>query len=347
MYRIENQEFLYAFFVILIFIAVYWRYNVWRKKSLKNLGQAELIQRMTPENSKIRRGFKFSLLLLAAVFFVLGLLNPQIGAKLEKVQRKGVDIMVALDVSNSMLAQDIRPDRLTQAKYAISKMIEEMVSDRIGLIVFAGKAYKQLPITTDYAAAKMFLETVNTNIIPTQGTNIGAAIEMAATSFNSEEKTKNKVIIVITDGEDHEQNAIVQAEEAAKNNIIVHTIGMGMPEGAPIPIVSGEKIVDYKKDSEGNTVISKLNEVNLEKIAAAGNGIYVRSTNSRNGLKRISQEIDKMQKKEFESKVFSDYQGRYYYFFAIALVLMIFELLISEKRSKWVQKINLFNEEKR
>lgn len=345
MYRLEKPIFLYAFLLIIVFIALYVLMINWREKSLNKFGNQQVIQQLMPDFSVYRGLLKFILISLAFAFLIGGLINPQIGSKLEKVERKGVDIMLALDVSNSMLAEDIRPNRLTRSKYAISKMIDDMVNDRIGIVIFAGRAYKQLPITLDYAAAKMFLETVGPSMVPTQGTNIADAIDLASTSFNMEEDTKNKVIIIITDGENHEANAIEAAKVAAEKGIVIHTIGMGLPQGAPIPIMSGNTITGYKKKNDGSTIISKLDEQTLQQIAAIGKGTYIRASNAHAGLKTIMQEIDKMEKKEFESKMFSDYEDRYYYFIAIALLLLIVEVMIFERRSKWVRKLNLFGEE--
>lgn len=345
MYRLERPLFLYALLFLILFIGLYMLMIKWRGRSFKKFGDQGVIQQLMPDYSVTRGVIKFVLVALAFVFIIWGLINPQIGSKLEKVERKGVDIMLALDVSNSMLAEDIRPNRLVRSKYAISKMIDEMINDRLGIVIFAGKAYKQLPITTDYAAAKMFLETVGPSMVPTQGTNIADAIDLAATSFNLEEETKNKVIIAITDGENHEPNAIEAAKKAAEKGIVIHTIGMGLPQGAPIPIVRGNAVVGYKKKNDGSTIISKLDEATLQQIASIGNGTYVRATNARAGLKTIMSEIDKMEKKEFESKMFSDYEDRYYYFIAAALFLLIIEVLIFERRSKWIRKMNLFGEE--
>jgi Ca-activated chloride channel family protein len=343
MYRLEHPGFLYALLLIPVFILIYIFILRWRRKAVNKFGDRQVVNRLMPETSIARKSFKFFLVMLAFAFLVFGMANPQIGSKLEKVERKGVDIVIALDVSNSMLARDIRPNRLVRAKYAISKMIDKMVNDRIGLVIFAGKAYKQLPITTDYAAAKMFLETVNTDMVPTQGTSIGSAIELSTTSFNLEEETKNKVIIVITDGENHEDNALQAAKTAAEKGIVIHTIGMGLPQGAPIPIMRGDQVVGYKQNNSGQTVVSKLNEQMLKELASIGNGAYVRATNARAGLKTIMNEIDKMEKKKFETKMFADYEDRFYYFIAAALLLMIIEVLLFEKKSKWIQKLNLFN----
>jgi Ca-activated chloride channel family protein len=279
--------------------------------------------------------------MLAYTMLVFGLANPQIGSKLVEGERKGIDIMVALDVSNSMLAQDIEPNRLERAKQAISKLIDKLGNDRIGMIVFAGNAYVQLPITTDHAAAKMFLSTISTNVVPTQGTAIGEAIELSEKSFDNE--THSRVIIVITDGENHEDDAVKIAEGAAEKNISVYTIGMGLPQGSPIPEIDKYgRQTGFKKDRDGNTVVTKLNEDMLQQIAAAGNGIYVRANNTQAGLSKVFEEVNKLEKTEFESKIFSDYEDRFQYFIALSILFLLFELLIFERKSKLLSKIELF-----
>ncbi len=301
-----------------------------------------VINRLIPDFSKEKSILKFIFLIIAYVFLIIGLANPQIGSKLVKGERKGIDIMIALDVSNSMLAEDIQPNRLEKAKQAISKLIDKLKNDRIGIIVFAGKAYTQLPITSDYAAAKMFLSTIDPTIVPVQGTAISEAIRLATKSFNDE--NHNKAIIIITDGEDHEGQAIEETKQAVDVGISVFTIGMGLPDGSPIPLYNGNKRLGYKKDNNGNTVVTKLNESILQQIASEGNGIYVRANNTSAGLRTIFQKINKIEKKEYESRVFSDFESRFQYFIGISIILLIIELLIVERKSKWSGKIKLFQE---
>jgi len=272
---------------------------------------------------------------------IIGMVNPQIGSKLEEIKRKGVDLVIALDVSNSMMVEDIKPNRLARAKMAINRLIDRLEGDRLGLIVFAGKAFTQLPITHDHAAAKMFLQSISTNSVDVQGTAIGAAINQSIASFE-ENNLKNKAIIIISDGENHEDDPVSAAQIAAKNNIVIHTIGMGSPDGAPIPIYNGTKMLGFKKDNEGNTVVSKLDEPSLRRIASIGNGSYTRATNIDIGLDKIFDGIKNMEKKEYDSKVFSNYESRFQYFIGIAILLLIIELFILDKKSKWLNKIKLF-----
>ena len=279
-----------------------------------------------PEYSNGKLILKFILVLFSYTFLVIAIAGPQTGSRLEEVKRKGIDLMIALDVSNSMLAEDIKPDRLERSKQAISRLIDKLEGDRIGIVVFAGKAYMQLPITSDYGAAKMFLSTINTDIITIQGTVIADAIEMASSSFG--ESKRNKAIAIITDGEDHEGNVLEQAEVAAKKGIRIYTIGMGSPDGAPIPIYSGNIRTGYKKDREGTTIISRLDETLLQRIASVGNGIYVRANNSETGLQKIFEEINKMEKSEIENRQFSDYENRFQYFLALCLIFLVLELVV-------------------
>ena len=340
-FRFENTEYLYALLLIptLIFLFIWLMY--WRKLALKRYGEWSMVQRLIPAISSNRMIFKFALIMFGYALLIIGIANPQTGSKLVEGERKGIDIMIALDVSNSMLAEDIQPNRLERAKQSISKLIDKLGNDRVGIIVFAGNAYMQLPITTDYSAAKMFLTTINTKIVPTQGTAIGEAIDMAIESFDNE--THSRAIIVITDGENHEDEPIESAKNAVDQGINVYTIGMGLPEGAPIPEYNQyNRRTGYKKDRQGSTVVTKLNESMLQQIASAGKGVYVRANNSSAGLKTVFDEINKLEKTEFESKMFSDYEDRFQYFIALSLLFIILELFIFERKSKWLSKINLF-----
>ncbi|OQX79743.1 MAG: hypothetical protein B6D61_03050 [Bacteroidetes bacterium 4484_249] len=341
MFRFEHTDFLYALLLIPALTALFIWVLIWKKKALGRYGDWGILQRLLPGISRSRVVVKFILLMIAYTFLIIGIANPQIGSKLIEGERKGIDIMIALDVSNSMLAEDIKPNRLTRAKQAISKLIDKLGNDRIGIVVFAGNAYIQLPITTDYSAAKMFLTTINTRIVPTQGTAIGKAIEMAAGSFDDE--THSRAIIIITDGENHEDDAIKAAKKAAENNIKVFTVGMGLPDGAPIPAYDKyNRKTGYKKDRQGTTVVTKLNEPALQQIASAGKGSYVRANNTQSGLKKVFEEINKLEKTEFESKMFSDYEDRFQYFIAVSLIFLLIELLIFERKNKWLSKFDLF-----
>jgi len=341
MFRFAHIEFLWGLLIIPLLALFFIWARFARKRALKRFGTLQTITELMPFVSKNRPVFKFLLLMLALAFFIVGAARPQFGSKLKKVQREGIELIIALDVSNSMMAEDIQPNRLERAKRAISRMIDRMKDDKIGLIVFAGEAYTQLPITSDYNSAKLFLEAVNTQIVPRQGTAIGSAINMALRSFTPAGNA-NKAVVVITDGENHEDDPVTAAQEAAKNGIIVHTIGMGLPQGSPIPVLRNGQ-TDYLRDNDGNVVVTKLDETTLEEISAAGNGIYVRANNAQVGLNALFDEINKMEKEEMETLVYSEYDDQFQYFFAIGLLLLLLEFVILERKNRHLMKVNLFS----
>jgi len=314
---------------------------IWRKNALSRYGDWQVISQLMPEFSMIKIILKFILLMVSITFLTFALVDPQTGSKLEKIKRKGIDLIIALDVSNSMLAEDLRPNRLERAKQAISRLIDQLEGDRIGIIIFAGKAYTQLPITTDYAAAKMFTSTININMIPTQGTAIADAVELAATSFG--DTKHNRAIIIITDGEDFQGGVLEQTDAAVKKGITIYTIGMGLPEGAPIPVYNGNFRTGYKKDQQGNVIMTKLDETLLQRIASLGNGMYIRASNSEAGLNKIFDDINKIEKTEIESKQYSDYEDRFQYFISLALILLIIDLFVFERKTQWMKKVKPFN----
>jgi Ca-activated chloride channel family protein len=287
--------------------------------------------------SKSKPHWKFFLLSLAFVFLIFGAAGPQFGSKLEEVKREGIEVIIALDVSNSMLAEDIKPNRLERAKLTIERLIELMEDDKVGLVVFAGDAYVQVPITSDYISAKMFLEGINTKMVSKQGTAIGSAIELASKSFSPQSEA-SKVIIVITDGENHEGNAIEMAEKANENGIKIYTIGLGSPQGVPIPVTAGQNV--FRKDNDGNVIISKLDESTLNKIAASADGKYYNA----NSFNQIFAELDNLKTEEFETRVYTEYENRFQYLLAAGLLLLLIEIFILERKSPWVSRLNLFNE---
>jgi Ca-activated chloride channel family protein len=345
MIQIENNYFLLALILIPLFIIVYWVMNRWKKNALNAYGDLTVIEQLYPAVSKTKRIWKFILFNSAFLLLIIGIVNPQVGTKLEEVKHKGADLMICMDVSNSMKAEDLIPNRLEKAKLAVAKLIDKLNGDRIGIIVFAGEAYVQLPITTDYAAAKLFLESVNTDMVSSQGTAIGKAIGMAVESFGKDEG-KNKAIFIMTDGENHEDDAIASAKAAVEKGITVHTIGMGSPNGSPIPLYRGNTNIGFRKDKDGNTVITKLNELMLQEISAAGNGVYVRASNSDVGLNNLLDAIEKLEKKEYESKLYGDFEDRFQWFIAPSLLLFLIEMLITERKSKLFSGINLFGDKK-
>jgi len=327
MFRLEHQNILYALFGVPIFLFLfYWMHNK-RVKTMKKIGDLELVKKLVPTRELWRVRLKSVIFILAYIFLIVALANPQLGSRMQDVKAKGAELIIALDVSNSMLAEDISPNRLEKAKREIHQLINQLKSDRLGLIIFAGRAYTQLPLTTDYAAAKMFLKSVKPGIVPTQGTAIGEAISLATSSF-SEDQSKNKAIIIITDGENHEDDAIKLAEEASNKGIIVHTIGMGNQKGVPIPIYGPTGKKDFRKDREGNVVVTKLNEQMLQEVASNGDGVYVRAGNSGTGLKLLYDKINGMEKGEFESRQFADYDDYFQPFLLTALLLLFIDLFL-------------------
>jgi Ca-activated chloride channel family protein len=316
-------------------------YFVSRRNKLKRMGEAKLIKELIPYSSSRKRIIKAILFLTGFSSLILALCNLQTGSKLTEVKREGADIMVCIDVSNSMLAQDLLPNRLTRAKYALEKMIDLLEGDRLGLVIFAGEAYVQLPITTDYSAAKLFLDAIGPGMVPVQGTNMADAINKASESFSTDEG-KNKAIILITDGENHEPEAIEAADEAAKKGIMINTIGIGSLNGVPIPMIENGVVKGYRKDKDGQTVVTKINAELLKTIAAKGNGVYVQASQADVGLSAVQDKINELDKTQLESKMYTDYEDQFQWFLALALVLFFIEFLISERVSEWFKKINLF-----
>jgi Ca-activated chloride channel family protein len=275
---------------------------------------------------------------------VLGLVNPKIGTKLETVKREGVDIVFAIDVSKSMLAEDIAPNRLEKAKRLVSEIINQLASDRIGIIAYAGQAFPQLPITTDYGAAKMFLQSMNTDMLSSQGTAINEAIELASTYFDDEEQT-NRVLFIVSDGEDHSEGSTIDAVElAVEEGIRIFTIGVGKTKGSPIPIKRNGIVESLKKDSQGEVVITKLNEDILEEIADEGNGEYVNGSNTEDAVDFIKEQLNQMDKKEFEAKQFAEYKDQFQWFLGIGLLFLFLEVFLLDRKTQWLKKMNLFNE---
>jgi Ca-activated chloride channel family protein len=283
---------------------------------------------------------KFFIRLTAFIFAVLLISRPQFGSKLEEVKREGVEVIIALDVSNSMLAEDIQPDRLTRAKQALTRLIDNLDNDKIGLIVFAGDAYTQIPITTDYISAKMFLSAISPDMVPKQGTAIGSAIDLGMRSFSPGEG-KSKAMIIITDGENHEDDPVAMAEEASKAGIVIHTIGIGSTDGVPVPIIMNGRR-DYLKDSDGNTVITRLDEVILKKTAVAGGGNYIRASNTNLGLDEVFGDIKKMKTQELQSTMYTEYNDQFQIFAAIGLFLLLFDFIIMERKNRRLANIRLF-----
>ncbi len=340
LFRFANPEFLYFLLILPVLAGLFIVNRVRSRNAMRKLGDTALISRLMPELSGTRPVLKFILVLAGISAIIIVIARPQYGSKLEEVRKQGVEVIIALDVSNSMLAEDIQPDRLTRAKQAISRLVDNLSNDKIGLIVFAGDAYTQIPITTDYISAKMFLSTIGPDMVPKQGTAIGAAIKLAAKSFTPGEG-KSRAIIIITDGENHEDDPLAEAEEAAKAGIVIHAIGIGSSEGVPIPVSTGGR-KDYLKDQDGTTVITRLDEEILKKIAVTGGGNYIRASSSSIGLDEIFSDIRKMDQSELESSVYTEYNDQFQIFAALALILLVIEIIIMERKNRKLQNVRLF-----
>ena len=323
-----NYKFLYLLLLVPLFLLGYGLLRHLREKRVKAFGDPALVEALMPSWSRSKGWVKAVLFSLGFVFFVLGLARPRTGAKLAERTTKGAEIIVALDVSNSMLAQDYSPNRLERAKLAIARLTERLQDDRIGLVIFAGTSFVQLPVTTDYVSAKMFLGSIDTGSIPVQGTAIGDAIRLCIKSFSAQSE-KSRVIIVISDGENHEDDPVAAAKQAAELGIKVYTIGVGSSEGQPIPVQNG-----LLRDKEGNIVVTRLDEDTLRKVAQAGGGAYIHAGGEEFGLNPIIQDIRAMEDEEFGSVVFEEYDEQYMYFFGVALLLFVLEMLVGERKPR-------------
>lgn len=345
MIRFAHPEYIYLLALLPALVVAYWLASRARRKALERFGEELIMERLAESASKRKRLLKFSVIFISLSCVIVGLANPEIGTRLQEVKQEGVDIFVALDVSLSMKAEDIKPNRLEKAKLEIRNLIDRLAGDRLGLIVFAGEAYTQFPLTTDYSAANLFLDAVDVDVVPVPGTAIGSAIKRAMESFDFKDPT-TKVIVIVTDGENTEGDAFEAAEDASKKNVLLYTIGMGSPSGTPIPIynASGQQ-VDFKRDRNGNIVVTKLDEASLERIATIGNGKYFRGTNAQDELNEIYKNISTLQKREFGVKQFTDYEDRFQYFLGAGIILLIAEFLISEKKLKWLAKWNPLRKE--
>lgn len=326
MFRFEHIEYLWLLTALIPLTLLFILFQRWRKKAVKAFGKPVLVAQLIPDLSNTSHVVKFVLLTLAYTFIVLGCANPQIGTKQEKVKRQGIDVIIAMDVSTSMLSEDVKPNRLLRAKNFVSNFIDELNNDRLGMIVFAGRAYLQMPLTVDYSASRMYLKTINTNLIPTQGTNIAEAVELARKSF-VEGDTKHKALVIITDGEDNEGGAEEAISDAVKEGIKVFTFGVGTDNGGPIPQGS-----DYKRDEEGNIVLSKMNQDMLRDLASKGNGKYFQLGSGKDEIEAIFKELGRIGTKEFEEMVFTDFDDQFQWCLVIAALLLLAEWWISERK---------------
>ena len=324
-----EPKYLMLLLLIPVFFVIQALVLKFRAKRIRRFGDQALVEKLMPSYSKAKVWLRLSLFAIAFMFFILGISRPQMGAILKEHKTRGAEVMVVLDVSNSMLAQDYSPDRLERAKLAISRMVDKLRDDRIGLIVFAGNSFVQLPITTDYVSAKMFLSSISTESVPIQGTAMGEAISTALRSFSAQ-SDKSRAIIVITDGENHEDDPVAAARQAAELGVRVFTIGVGSPQGTMIPMGDGE----YLEDRDGNPVVTRLDDKVLQEVADAGKGLYVHAGNREFGLDPVIEEISRMDDEEYNSIVFEEYDELYMYFLAVAFFFLVLEMLIGDRRSK-------------
>jgi len=329
--------------VMLVGYLLYWRH---RKKALEKLGDPVLLENLMPEASRTAHHWKFAFLFTGTVLLIIAASGPRVGSKLEEVEQKGREIIIALDVSNSMLAEDVKPSRLERSKQMINRLVDRMSNDKVGLIVFAGDAYTQIPITDDYPSVKMFLSGAGPDMVSKQGTAIGSAIKLAVRSFSTiaegtepGESVPSQAIVVITDGENHEDDAVGEATKASEQGIRVYTVGLGDPNGVPIPVSPGSALT--RKDKQGQVVVSKLNEKLLVEIARAGNGAYI----SGDRINSLIDELDELERKELQSRVFSEFAERFQYFAGFALLFLLLEFFIRSRKNAMIQKLNLFKNE--
>ncbi len=343
MFRFDNPEYLYLLLLIPFLLGMRYYTYLREKKRWRQLGEKEILKDLTPEYSAGRKKLKYVLTLCMFVLGVLLVARPQFGSKIENVKRKGVEVIVAMDVSNSMLAADVSPNRLQKSKRIVAQLIDGMENDKVGLIVFAGKAYMQIPITSDYVSAKLFMNDISPSIVPMQGTAIGDAIDLATRSFGEsdedEERKVGRAIIVITDGENFEDDALAAAARAAKKDILVHVVGVGSVEGAPIP---QDGMLSFKKNIDGETVITRLNEQMCGAIAREGKGIYVQADNSNNAERVIGKAVDAMSKSDVVSKVYTQYDEQFQWVAFLLIILALAEIVISERKNDWIRRWNLF-----
>ena len=316
---------------------------LWKRKTKRLYASAELLKRLSPDQSRFKAVLKLVVLAMAVVCFCIALVNPKVGTKLETVTREGVDIVFAIDVSKSMLAEDVAPNRLEKAQQLTAQIINNLVSDRVGIIAYAGKAVPQLPITTDYAAAKMFLQNMNTDMLSSQGTAIDEAIQLSRAYFNDAEQT-NRVLVIISDGEDHKDLNLDVAKAAAKEGIKIFTIGVGSEKGGPIPLKRNGVVIRYKKNQKDETVITKLNPNTLTAIAKEANGLFIQGQNTKQVTEKIAEILNKLEKKEFEAKEFSEFKDQFQWLLGLGLFFLILDVLFLERKTAWLKRLNLFNE---
>jgi len=343
--ELDEKKYLYLLFILPI-LAVIFLYNLyWKRKKQREFGDIELIKQLTPEKSVFKSVLKFVVLVLAFACLIIALVNPKIGTKTETVKREGIDIVFAVDVSKSMLAEDIAPNRLDKTKQIISQVINELGNDRIGVVAYAGSAFPVLPLTTDYGVAKMFVQSMNPGMVSSQGTSLEDAIKMSESYFDKESKT-SKLVILISDGEDHSEGAKYTAEEATKAGLKILTIGVGTAKGGPIPLKRNGVVESFQRDRQNEVVITKLNEASLQEIAKATKGKYINGKSTKEVVDFVKNALENIEKTEFESTQFTDFNSQFQWFLGFGMLLLFVDIFLLEKKTSWLRKMNLFNEEK-
>jgi Ca-activated chloride channel homolog len=343
MYELEEKSYLYLLGIIPVLMLLFLYVLYWKRKKQREFGDLDLVKRLSPNRSVFKPTLKFVILLLALVGLILGLVNPKIGTKMETIKREGIDIVFAMDVSKSMLAEDVAPNRLEKSKQIVSQIINQLGNDRIGIVAYAGSAFPVLPITTDYSVSKMFLQSMNTSMVSSQGTSLDEAIKLSSTYFDKGNKT-SKLLILISDGEDHSEGATEAAAEANKNGMKIITIGIGTEKGGPIPIKENGVVQSFKRDNNNEVVITKLNQESLKEIAKATKGGYVNGNSTKEVLSYIKKALDNIQKTEFEATQMADFQSQFQWFLGIAFALLFLDIFFLDRRTNWIMKLNLFNE---
>ncbi|WP_299674976.1 VWA domain-containing protein [uncultured Dokdonia sp.] len=343
MYLLEEKIWFWLLLAIPVIIVLFLGVLFWQRTAQKRFADSALLKKLSPERSLFKPVLKIFVISLAMLFLVIALVNPKMGTKLETIKREGVDVVFAIDVSKSMLAEDIAPNRMEKSKQLVTQIINNLGSDRIGIIAYAGSAYPQLPITTDYSSAKLFLSQMNTNMLSSQGTAISEAIELAKTYYNDEEQT-NRVLFIVSDGEDHVGESSNIAEQANQEGIRIFTIGVGETTGGPIPLKRNGIVQSYKKDQNGETVITKLDEQTLQDIASEANGEYIFGKNTADVTDKVKEILNGMNKKEFEAKQFADFKDQFQWFLGAGLLLLFLDIFLLDRKTSWLKKLNLFNE---
>ncbi|AXT18734.1 VWA domain-containing protein [Flavobacteriaceae bacterium AU392] len=343
MFQLEEKIWFWLLLIIPIIVMFFLALQLWKRHAQSKFANKQILKRLTPTKSLFKPILKLIVLNLAFACLAIALVNPKIGTKLETVKREGVDIVFAVDVSKSMLAEDIAPNRIEKSKQLVAQIINNLASDRVGIIAYAGKAFPQLPITTDYASAKLFLQSMNTDMLSSQGTAIDEAIQLARTYYDDEDQT-NRVLIIISDGEDHNNVATDIAEEAAEEGIKIFTIGVGDIKGGPIPIKRNGIVLNYKKDNNDETVITRLNEDTLQNIANEANGEYINGRDTNYVIETIREILNKLDKKEFEAKQFAEFKDQFQWFLGLGVFFLLIDIFLLERKTAWLSRLNLFNE---